>query len=169
MRVTVANRIYWRCVRALRRSKSATTVFGHPGKAKAIDFVWRNRRVLFAAYQIAENKIAYCATIPWIGPITKHHLAKNLGINTVKPDVHIARLAQGEGVTPWELCSRLATATGYREATIDVILWRGCADGYIVSWQFVSEGWEAATEALRPAVVAMAPPADGFGDDEPPD
>src|SRR3569623_623440 len=40
IRVTIGNRIYWKCVRALRKGKSATDVFGHPGKAPAIDHIW---------------------------------------------------------------------------------------------------------------------------------
>ena len=85
MRVTIANAIYWRCIRALARGQSATTVFGHPGKAAAIDHIWTHRKILFDAYQIAENKLAHCATLPFVGPVTRHHLAKNLGINTVSP------------------------------------------------------------------------------------
>ena len=144
MKVTVANPIYWRCVRALARGQSATTVFGHAGKAAAIDHIWLHRKVLFAAYRIAENKLVYCATLPFVGPITRHHLAKNLGVNTVKPDFHLARLAKAERLTAWELCERLAGQTGYRESTIDTILWRACADGYLDSSEYLAEGWMAA-------------------------
>ena len=49
MKVTVANPIYWRCVRAPARSLSGVTAFGHPGKAAAIDHIWMHRKVLFAA------------------------------------------------------------------------------------------------------------------------
>jgi len=143
MRFTIANRIYWRCIRALARHQSAATVFGHPGKAKAIDHVWQHRKILFAAYQIAENKLTFCGALPFVGPITKHHLAKNLGVNTVKPDVHLARLAKAERSTVWEMCERLARQTGYREATIDTILWRACADGFLDSGSLATDGWDA--------------------------
>ncbi len=144
MSVVVANPIYWRCIRALARGRSATTVFGHPGKAAAIDHIWMHRKVLFAAYQIAENKLVHCATLPFVGPITRHHLAKNLGLNTVKPDVHLTRLAKAERITTWELCERLAAQTGYREATIDTILRRACADRFLDSSEYLAEGWAGA-------------------------
>jgi hypothetical protein len=82
--------------------------------------------------------VAFCGTLPWVGPITKYHLAKNFGGNFAKPDVHLQRLADAEGTTPQELCERLGEATGYRASTIDLILWRACADGIINSRDFVS-------------------------------
>ncbi len=145
----VANGLYWRCLKALRRRQSSTTVFGHPGKTKAIDHIWQHRKALFAGFQIAENKVAYCETLPFIGAITKHHLAKNLGVDTIKPDVHLMRLAKREQVSPVALCARLAYLTGYKLSTIDSILWRGCADGYVDSSTYRTLGWKAATEKLR--------------------
>lgn len=149
MNFLTANGIYWKCIRALRAGQSSTTVFGHPGKTKAIDHVWQHRKVLFAAYLIAENKLAYCHTLPFVGAITKHHLAKNLGLDTIKPDIHLMRLARAERVSPMALCARLAYQTGYRQSTIDSILWRACADGYVDSSTYQVEGWGAATERLR--------------------
>ena len=152
MKFQVANAIYWKCVRALRRRQLATTVFGHPGKAPAIDFIWQNRRVLWAAYEIATNKLAFCATLPWIGPVTQFHLAKNLGVDVAKPDVHLERLADAEGISVAKLCARLARQTGYRVTTIDTILWRACADGYLQSRKYRGLGWRGATEKLQIAL-----------------
>lgn len=157
MRFSVANGIYWKCVRALRRRQSATSVFGHPGKAPAIDTIWKNRRVLFTAYETAENKVAYCAELPWIGPVTKFHLAKNLGLDFAKPDVHLLRLATAERTTVVDLCERLAGQTGYRVTTIDSVLWRACADGYLDSATYRTQGWSAATEKLREALTLIRP------------
>jgi hypothetical protein len=132
MKNSVAAPIAADCMRALRQNHSSRTVFGHPGKSTAIDFIWRFRKVLLAEFRQAEDPIAYCATLPWIGPITKYHLAKNLGSDVAKPDVHLLRLAEAEGCTAHELCERLAGETGLRQATVDSILWRACADGIIV-------------------------------------
>lgn len=129
----VATPIFARCMLALKEGKSAVTVFGHPGKSKAIDEVWRSRASLFRKLKMTDNLIEFCATLPWIGPTTKYHLAKNLGADVAKPDVHLKRLADPEGMTAQELCERLANETGYRAATIDLILWRACADGIIHS------------------------------------
>ena len=148
MNFITANGIYWKCVRALNRGHSSSTVFGHPGKTKAIDYVWAHRAILYAAFGIAENKLAYCHTLPFIGNTTKHHLAKNLGLDTIKPDVHLMRLAQAEQVSPMALCARLAYQTGYRQSTVDSILWRACADRYLQSSVYLTAGWAAATENL---------------------
>ncbi len=149
MRNSVANEIYQKCVRALRQHRSARTVFGHPGKAAAIDHIWQNRRALFAAYRAAEDKVAYCASLPWIGPVTKFHLAKNLGLDFAKPDVHLVRLAEAEQTTVVALCERLAAETGYRVTTIDSVLWRACADELLNSMVYQANGWVAATSKLR--------------------
>lgn len=129
----VAVPIFERCMRALRQGRSAKTEFGHPGKAEAIDEIWRRRRSLFRKYHEAEDLIAFCETLPWIGGVTRYHLGKNLGADVAKPDVHLNRLAAPSGETAQQLCDRLAKETGYRAATIDLILWRACADGIIHS------------------------------------
>ena len=129
----VAVPIFNRCMKALRAGKSASTVFGHPGKGKAIDWIWKHRKRLFREFAIAPDIIEFFSALPWIGPITKFHVAKNVGADVAKPDVHLNRLADREGLTAQELCDRLATETGYRAATIDLILWRACANGIIHS------------------------------------
>ena len=129
----VAVPIYERCMRALRRGQSTTLVFGHPGKAAAIDEIWKRRRSLFRKHKETKDLIAFCGTLPWIGSVTKFHLAKNLGADVAKPDVHLVRLAVSNRETAQGLCERLAMETGYRAATIDLILWRACADGIIHS------------------------------------
>lgn len=144
MRVSVAEPIFRRCMEALNSGGSVITVFGHPGKNLAIDHIWQNRQSLFEQFNAAEEPIAFLETLPWIGPITRHHLAKNLGANEAKPDVHMERLARREQTTTAELCVRLSAETGYRAATIDTILWRACADMILDSRRYELEGWDAA-------------------------
>ena len=129
----VALGIYEKCVEELDASRSCRTVFGHPGKSMAIDQIWKDRVMLFRQYLQTDDLIAFCETLPWIRPITKFHLAKNLGSDVAKPDVHMLRLAELSSTTAQELCERLARETGYRAATIDLILWRACANGIIHS------------------------------------
>jgi hypothetical protein len=125
--------IFKRCMAALRAGRSASTVYAHPGKSAAIDEIWRRRRTLLREFHKTDDIVAFCARLPWLGPVTKFHLAKNLGVDVAKPDVHLNRLAKPEGITAQELCERLASETGYRAATVDLILWRACADGIIHS------------------------------------
>lgn len=133
MKNTVARGIYERCEAALRAGTPVSQVFRHPGKAAAIETIWRDRVKLHAGFLAAEDKLAFCESLPWIGGITKYHLAKNFGADVAKPDVHLQRLADIEGCTAQELCERLAKETGYRVATVDTVLWRACANGVLDS------------------------------------
>lgn len=144
MKNSVAAPIATRCMAALKSGKSATSVFKHPGKAPAIDAIWHQRHKLFERYRFANGKLEDLAKLPWIGPVTMHHLAKNLGADTAKPDVHLERLARRDRTTTQGLCRRLARQTGYRVATIDSILWRACADGVLNSLCYEAEGWRTA-------------------------
>lgn len=133
MRNSVAVGIFEKCIVALTAGHSCKTVFGHPGKSSAIAEIWQRRFVLFRRYRKTDDPLAFCAKLPWIGQVTKYHLAKNFGADVAKPDVHLLRLAVAGNTTPQALCNRLAIETGYRPATVDVILWRACADGIIHS------------------------------------
>lgn len=144
MKYAVARAIYVRCLEKLQSGKKVGRSFGHAGKAKAIDTIWRRRQELFEVFQQAEDKIEFCASLPWVGPVTKFHLAKDLGLDVAKPDVHLARLARRDRTTVERLCRRLARATGYRAATVDTILWRACATGILDSRTYETEGWRAA-------------------------
>lgn len=129
MKYNVARLIQERVNGALEAGRPVFEVFKHAHKAKAIETIHRDRERLYREFMAAEDKLAYCETLPHIGGITKYHLAKNCGLDTAKPDVHLQRLADLEGTTAHELCKRLAEATGWRVATVDLILWRACASG----------------------------------------
>lgn len=133
MKNTVARRIYDKVMPMVRMGGSAANVFGHYDKSQAIDIIWIRRDEFFAGFMAAADKVAFCETLPWIGPVTKYHLAKNFGVDVAKPDVHLQRLADIEGVTAQELCERLAETSPYRVRTVDVLLWRACAVGIIDS------------------------------------
>lgn len=133
MRNTVARGIYERCVDALRGGRPVIEVFRHRGKVAAIETIWRDRVALLAGYCASTDRLAFLEQLPWIGGITKYHLAKNFGYDVAKPDVHLQRLADREGCSAQELCERLAMATGLRIATVDTVLWRACANGVLDS------------------------------------
>lgn len=126
MKNQVAINIWERVKYALSKGCQVFTVFRHPGKSKAIQNAWDNREKLFQEYllQPAEKKLAWLEALPWIGPITKFHLAKNLGMDVCKPDRHLVRIAGRYGKTPEELCSSLSQATGDRIGVVDQVIWR---------------------------------------------
>jgi hypothetical protein len=138
MRFSVAQGIFERVMASLRSGGSAQDAFGHKGKASAIDHIWANRGVLRRQYLDADDKLVFCASLPWIGEITKYHLAKNFGAQVAKPDVHLQRLADHEGCTAQQLCERIAAVTGYKVPTVDTVLWRACAIGIINSRALVA-------------------------------
>jgi hypothetical protein len=133
MKNTVAAGIFCRVCAALCDGKPVFEVFKHPGKAQAIETIWRDRERLLAEYRAADNKLAALEALPWIGDITKFHLAKNFGIDVAKPDVHLQRLADRAGCTVQAMCEAIAAATGLRVASVDTVLWRACANGVIDS------------------------------------
>lgn len=124
MKNQVARLIEGRILTAWRVGKATSTAFRHAGKVAAIDEVMEKRHTIFANYLAAEDKLAFLKRLPWIGDITKYHLAKNLGADVVKPDRHLVRIARKYGVDCFELCRRLAAATGMRRAAVDQVLWR---------------------------------------------
>jgi len=165
MRVTIAGPIAHKCIAAVCAGRSATEVFGHPGKAAAIDAIWQQREYFFQGYRRANAKLDFLETLPWIGKVTKHHLAKNLGASAAKPDVHLVRLANGDQTTPARLCRRLARLTDYKIQTIDSVLWRACADGILNSRKYELEGWDAAflpTPTQEPSTPSANPAGDEY-------
>ena len=99
----------------------------HPTKRKAIEHMINNYEQIFDELLDAEDKIKYLETLYWIGPITKYHLARNMGIECVKPDRHLVRLSGMFGFeSPLELCEVIKNDNGTMLGTIDVVLWRYC-------------------------------------------
>jgi hypothetical protein len=76
----VGRRTFERCMRALSLGSTARVGFRHPAKAEAIDMIWRERERLFEEYIASPDKLRFLATLPWVGPATKHSLARKLGI-----------------------------------------------------------------------------------------
>jgi hypothetical protein len=134
MKAQVARIIQARVRDAINSGKPVKgNVLGRSGKAAAIDAIWAQRHTFYQAFREAGDKIEFCRSLPWIGNITKWHLAKNLGVDCAKPDVHLERVAKHYGTTPAKLCGDLAALTGDRIATVDLVIWRACNLGIIKS------------------------------------
>ena len=107
---------------------SALAVFRHPRKIDAIlAFVRATSRIgapemlRRIRYEGPESLYA----LPFFGPATARHLAKNIGVEVAKPDRHLRRLADWLGFgDPQQLCHQLADVTGDSVAVVDVVLWR---------------------------------------------
>jgi hypothetical protein len=65
--------------------------------------------------------------LPFIGPVTSYHLAKNLGIDVVKRDRHLVRLAVHLGFSSAEeMCGAFGDQVGEPISVVDIVLWRYC-------------------------------------------
>ena len=82
---SVGRRTFERCMRALAFGSTTRLGFRHPGKADAIDGIWAERTRLYSDYLASSDKRAFLATLPWVGPATKHALARRLGL-TAEPE-----------------------------------------------------------------------------------
>lgn len=99
----------------------------HPTKKIAISEMFLVYPDKFKLLSESSNKIKYLESLSWIGPITKHHLARNIGIDTVKPDRHLVKLSEIFGFNnPLEMCECVNKDNGEKVGIIDVILWRYC-------------------------------------------
>jgi hypothetical protein len=79
--------------------------------------------------RILKDPVREFSALPYIGPVTAWHLAKNLGFDAAKPDRHLARLCNCLGfVNAHELCGAIAAATGQTVAVVDIVLWRYLSD-----------------------------------------
>jgi hypothetical protein len=79
--------------------------------------------------QILRRPIETLQTLPYIGPITVYHLAKNLGLPVAKPDRHLQRLAARLSYPDAHvLCRDIAALTGDSPQVVDLIFWRYLAE-----------------------------------------
>jgi hypothetical protein len=80
--------------------------------------------------------------LPWIGKITCWHLAKVLGVDVIKPDVHLTRAAKAAGFeTALGLCENIRELSGDRLTVIDSVLWRYGEQRETQSWPTWEQLW----------------------------
>ena len=100
----------------------------HPGKNAAImqlEIYYKTWFNILQGIETDEKRLELLETLPFIGRITKYHLARNLGIDCAKPDRHLKRIAEHFGYDDVQkMCLDISKETGERVGTIDVILWR---------------------------------------------
>jgi hypothetical protein len=111
---------------------AALSVFNNHNKISAIvESAKLVHRVGFDNFKagILSDPFGWLSQFPYIGPVTVWHLAKNLGLDAVKPDRHLLRISHALGFgDPDELCTQLAHATGEPVKVVDLVIWRYLAD-----------------------------------------
>lgn len=131
MKEQIARMILERIQKAWQDGKPTSSAFGHKGKVAAIDHIKQNGTELFDKYCSSTLKLEYLQTLPFIGGITKYHLAKNLGIDCIKPDRHLVRIAKSFDLTPEGMCELIRDRTGEKLSMIDMVIWRAANLGMI--------------------------------------
>ena len=129
MKEQIARKIWKKVKDAIINGWEMSSVFGHEGKVKAIEEGWRHQQKRFELFKQAEMSgtiLEFCESLPYIGKITKYHLAKNLGAQVAKPDRWLERVAKQSGETVQDLCERLAKESGDRITAVDNTIWRMC-------------------------------------------
>ena len=122
---------------------AALQVLKHPGKIDAICTIGQEVRAHGIARILDEARTpTRLRRLPWIGPVTCWHLAKVLGVDAVKPDLHLLRAALAARCqNTAELCTAIQTATGDRLAVVDSVLWRYGEQQRARRWPSWEELW----------------------------
>ena len=107
---------------------AACNVFNHAKKINAIcDIADKVDGTGFDEVMkaIRRDGVSYLQSLPYIGPITSYHLAKNLGLEVVKPDRHLVRVARAAGYrTPDEMCREISRLVDDPVPVVDLVIWR---------------------------------------------
>jgi hypothetical protein len=108
--------------------KRALCHFAHDGKVSAIVAVASHLHchgLEEVVREIKENGILYLQQLPFIGPATSYHLAKNIGLSVAKPDRHLSKIAHLLGYDSIQtFCAEIANATDEPISVVDLVLWR---------------------------------------------
>ncbi|MGO9118867.1 MAG: hypothetical protein ACLQPD_14815 [Desulfomonilaceae bacterium] len=106
----------------------ALKVFGHRQKIEAIISV--AEKIFGQGFEyfrkcLQNSQLEFIRSLPFMGPATSYHLAKNIGMDVAKPDRHLVRIAQATGFqTPGLLCQEISRRVGDRISVVDLVLWR---------------------------------------------
>lgn len=119
-----------------RCERRALKEFNHFRKIRAIGQVCclvAQRGFEAIRTDIAADGVEFLKSLDYVGPITAYHLAKNIGLDVVKPDRHLVRAAAAAGYShPTELCRAIASVTGDRLSVVDLVIWRYSALGHTI-------------------------------------
>lgn len=114
---------------------AAPGIFNHKLKTEAViksaKMIVNDRPINKKLGSMSEvEALTYFKTYPFIGDVTKYHIARNVGFDVVKPDRHLVRITEFLNYeAPDKLVREIANITGERKGFIDYVLWQW------LSWQ----------------------------------
>lgn len=109
-------------------------IFNHQRKARAVVMaakkLQQERPIKNKLANMTENEaLSYFESFPYIGKVTRYHLARNVGYDVVKPDRHLVRLGEMFNTNPFDLVEEISTLTGSKKGFIDYVFWQWLAMG----------------------------------------
>lgn len=129
-------------IEAINRMRSIQPVLDvFNNERKASNFLDGTKQIAkqgFTDYkrQLKEEGMDLLEKLPGIGPITKYHLAKNIGlVDEAKPDIWLVRAAEVCSSSVQELIFFLSKKYNISSHAIDVILWRYGTETSFKSWR----------------------------------
>jgi len=108
--------------------RAACGIFNHPKKIESILEI--ARRVEGLGFDVFRSKldvegVGFLRSLPYMGPATSCHLAKNIGLDVAKPDRHLTRMSVLAGYNgPEQMCLAISEAVGDRLSVVDLVMWR---------------------------------------------
>jgi hypothetical protein len=125
--------LQWRSAELIRAHshECIANALPHFGNIRKLRAIVKTARVVaeggFDSFKanLLNDPIETLMRLPFMGPATSRHLAKNIGLDIVKPDRHLVRLAvAAQYRSPEELCQRISWVVGDPASLIDTVLWR---------------------------------------------
>jgi hypothetical protein len=116
----------------MRSIKPVLSIFNNERKASS--FLEGSKLIAKEGFSVFKKRLQKegvdtLEKLPGIGPITKFHLAKNIGlVDEAKPDIWLVRTAEASSSTVEELAAFLSEKFCMSRHAVDVILWRYGAD-----------------------------------------
>lgn len=122
----------------LARMRSLTPVLKVFGNERKAECFLRGAKLViaegFTAFKkrLRRDGVCVLAGLPGLGPITKDHLAKNIGfLDVAKADVWLERAADLCGGTVSEVVDGISTRHGESRHVVDVAIWKLGRDGLL--------------------------------------
>jgi len=107
------------------------TLIGHPKKREVIRSLAARIDEVWDEWQKTEDKFGFISKLPYMGKVIRYHLAKNFGLEVIKPDRHLVRISGMYNMSPQELCDHISKLTGDKITVVDSVLWRAANLGLI--------------------------------------
>jgi hypothetical protein len=127
-RARVAARVTPRLVACEGNMEKMRKIFRNHRKLDAIAEVW-SQKDDWKQLKETLNSVEDLTKLPFIGQITKFHLARNIGlISCAKPDLHLCRWCEkvvgngDEAVVP-AITQAIGDRVGRKQGTVDFMLW----------------------------------------------